>query len=119
MAKIKQDSTTEEKIWDAARKVFIAKGMAGARMQDIADEAGINKALVHYYFESKEKLFTLVFEQEFKKLFTSLATVIAPALTLFKKIEQIVLLDMDRLTKFPDLPLFVINEAGRNTSIIS
>src|SRR4051794_17780728 len=48
MAKVQRDSTSEEKILEAARKVFIAKGMAGARMQDIADEAGINKALLHY-----------------------------------------------------------------------
>jgi len=48
-----KDKSTEEKILEAAKKVFVNKGMAGARMQDIADEAGINKALLHYYFRSK------------------------------------------------------------------
>ena len=46
-------SSTEEKIYEAARKVFIRKGMDGARMQEIADEAGMNKALLHYYFRNK------------------------------------------------------------------
>ena len=50
---IKKDNT-EEKIIDAATDVFVQKGMDGARMQEIADLAGINKALLHYYFRSKE-----------------------------------------------------------------
>ena len=54
---MKKDLSTEEKILTAAKKVFLTRGMDGARMQDIADEAGINKALLHYYFRSKEKLF--------------------------------------------------------------
>ena len=44
--------TTEEKILEAATNVFVSKGMDGARMQEIADEAGINKALLHYYFRT-------------------------------------------------------------------
>jgi len=56
MVKLKYKST-EQKILDAAKHVFVTKGMSGARMQDIADAAGINKALLHYYFRSKEKLF--------------------------------------------------------------
>jgi len=52
---------TEDKIVEAAKKVFIQKGMDGARMQQIADEAGINKALLHYYFRTKNKLFEKIF----------------------------------------------------------
>ena len=52
-----KDQNTEEKIINAAEKVFVEKGMAGARMQHIADEAGINKSLLHYYYRSKEKLY--------------------------------------------------------------
>ena len=55
-----KDSTTEEKILEAAKEVFMKYGLYGARMQDIADTAGINKALLHYYFRSKEKLFDAV-----------------------------------------------------------
>ena len=60
MNQLKED--TEKKIVKAARKVFIEKGLEGARMQEIADRAGINKALLHYYFRSKDKLFDAVFQ---------------------------------------------------------
>ena len=54
--------TSEQKILDAAKRVFETKGYTGARMQEIADEAGISKAALHYYFRSKEKLFDRIFE---------------------------------------------------------
>lgn len=109
-----KDNTTEELILQEARKAFIQKGLAGARMQDIADKAGINKALVHYYFKSKENMFTIIFEQEFEKFFSHLATVLSADIPLFEKIEQVVSLDIERLSQFPDIPLFVINELSQN-----
>ena len=63
---------TEEKIIEAATKIFLEKGKDGARMQEIADRAGINKALLHYYFRSKEKLYQEVFSNELKHFFTSI-----------------------------------------------
>lgn len=54
-------SDAELKIIQAATQVFLEKGRDGARMQEIADKAGINKALLHYYFKSKEGLYELVF----------------------------------------------------------
>lgn len=56
----KTDIKTEQLILEAAKKVFIRKGMHGARMQEIADEAQINKALLHYYYRSKQQLFEAV-----------------------------------------------------------
>lgn len=114
----KRNKDTEQQILQAARKVFIAKGLAGARMQDIANQAGYNKALLHYYFTSKDKLFDIVFEQEFGKFFSSLAQVIASGLPLFEKIEKVVELDIERLSQFPGLPMFVLNEVSRNPEVI-
>ncbi|MEO6546762.1 MAG: TetR/AcrR family transcriptional regulator [Ferruginibacter sp.] len=114
----KRDKNTEETILHAARKAFTTKGLSGARMQDIADMAGINKALVHYYFESKEKLFALIFEEEFGKFFSNLATVLMADIPLFDKIEKVVALDIERLSQFPDMPLFVINEISRNPAMM-
>lgn len=114
----RKDKNTEQVILQAARKVFIQKGLAGARMQDIADQAGFNKALLHYYFTSKDKLFSLVFEQEFSNLFSSLATIVSSDLPLFEKIENIVSLDIERLSQFPGLPMFVLNEMSRNPEVI-
>ena len=56
------EANTEQIVRDAARKVFTQKGFDGARMQDIADEAGIHKSLLHYYFRSKDKLFEAIFK---------------------------------------------------------
>ncbi len=114
----RKDRNTEQVILQTARKVFIQKGLAGARMQDIADQAGFNKALLHYYFTSKDKLFSLVFEQEFSNLFSSLATIVSSDLPLFEKIENIVSLDIERLSQFPGLPMFVLNEMSRNPEVI-
>jgi len=115
----RKDKNTGESILQAARKAFTQKGLTGARMQDIADEAGFNKALVHYYFDSKEKLFTLIFEQEFGKFFSNLAAVISAEIPLFEKIEQIVSLDIERMSLYPDMPLFVINEVSRNPEMLT
>jgi TetR/AcrR family transcriptional regulator len=109
-----KDKDTGQVILQTARKVFIQKGLAGARMQDIADQAGFNKALVHYYFTSKDKLFALVYEQEFAHFFSNLAKVVSSEMPLFDKIEKIVALDIERLTRFPGLPNFVLNEMNRN-----
>ena len=65
MKKNETKETTEQQILDAAKTVFQAKGMDGARMQEIADAAGINKAMLHYYYRSKEMLF----KQFLKRLF--------------------------------------------------
>lgn len=114
----KKDSKTERLILDAARKVFIEKGLAGSRMQDIANQAGYNKALLHYYFTSKNKLFDIVFEQETGNLFSHLAGILAEELPLFEKIEKIVSLDIDRLTQLPGMPNFILNEMNNNPEVI-
>ncbi|MBL7693706.1 MAG: TetR/AcrR family transcriptional regulator, partial [Ferruginibacter sp.] len=110
----KHSKDTEQKILESARNVFIQKGLSGARMQDIADQAGVNKALLHYYFTSKDKLFNIVFEQEFANFFSSLAQVIASDQPLFEKIKKVVALDIEKLSQFPDMPIFVLNEVSRN-----
>ena len=113
-----KDTNTEAIILQTARAVFIEKGLAGARMQDIADKAGFNKALLHYYFTSKNKLFEIVFEQEFGNFFSNLAAILTAELPLFEKIEKIVLLDIERLTQFPGLPNFMLNEMSQNPDTI-
>ena len=72
-------SDTEQKILDAATDVFLEKGHDGARMQEIADKAGINKALLHYYFRSKQKLFRTVFKKEAKSMLSSIFSLLSPS----------------------------------------
>lgn len=109
MDKIKKDQSTEEKILSAARNVFISKGMAGARMQDIADEAGINKAMLHYYFRNKEKLFDVIFMEAAQKLFPKINFIFESEMPLFEKIEYFAEEYITVMLENPYLPLFVLN----------
>src|SRR6185436_18972642 len=79
---------TEQRILDAARHVFIQHGTAGARMQEIAQEAGVNQALLHYYFRSKERLAQAVFQQMAARLFPALIQTLASDLSLDDKIDR-------------------------------
>ena len=73
------NSETEQKIIQAASEVFLQKGLDGARMQEIANRAGINKALLHYYFRSKEKLFKTIFKIELVSMLDNIFGSINPA----------------------------------------
>jgi AcrR family transcriptional regulator len=115
MAKaIKEDISTEQKILDAAKQVFMENGLDGARMQDIADKAGINKALLHYYFRSKDKLFDMIFIEEARKFMPKVVEIMSSELPLFEKIEKFVGEYIDTLSKNPLLPIFILNEINRN-----
>lgn len=113
MVNIKEIDNAEQRILDAAKKVFLKKGMAGARMQDIADEAGINKAMLHYYFRSKEKLFEKIFGELASNFFPKLIMIFESEETLFKKIELFVSEYVDQMKRTPYLPIFVLNEINR------
>jgi TetR/AcrR family transcriptional regulator len=114
MVKNKKDKGAEERILAAARKAFTTKGMAGARMQDIADEAGINKALLHYYFRDKDKLFETIFMSEAQKFFPKINAIFQSDDPLFEKIERFVNEYIDEMQENPYLPWFVINEINRD-----
>ncbi len=105
-----KDQNTEEKIINAAEKVFIDKGMAGARMQHIADEAGINKSLLHYYYRSKEKLFSLVFKVAFKTFAPDLLSVFNGEDDFFTKLRKFVDNYLSVLEKNPHIPGFILHE---------
>jgi AcrR family transcriptional regulator len=107
----KKDLSTEEKIKEAARQVFTKKGYAATRTRDIAEAAGLNLALLNYYFRSKEKLFEIVMMEKVQALFGIIAPVINdPDTTLQEKIERMVHTYLDMLLINPDLPLFVLGE---------
>jgi TetR/AcrR family transcriptional regulator len=108
------DKQTEEKIFEAATDVFVDKGMDGARMQDIANRAGINKSLLHYYYRSKDHLFDAVFEMIANKMFSKFAPVFDENLTLEEKIRFFYKEHISFLQKNPKLPAFLLNEINRN-----
>ncbi len=108
------NSNTEQNILKAAKKVFVEKGMAGARMQEIANEAGINKALLHYYFRSKEKLFEAVFTEILSKLIPNISELLLSKLPLFEKIEKFAEHYIDTLLENPSIPVFILHELNRD-----
>jgi AcrR family transcriptional regulator len=112
------DKLTEEKIFEAATDVFLDKGMDGARMQDIAIHAGINKALLHYYYRTKDQLFNAVFEMIAGKVLKKFAPVFEDNLSLEEKIRFFFKEHITFLQENPKLPAFVLNEINRNPARI-
>jgi len=111
-------NSTEQQILEAAKSVFLEKGMDGARMQEIADRAGINKALLHYYFRSKDKLFNHIFEDVFKSVFDAVNQSLHNNLDLFTFIEVFVHNYIKVLSQNPYLPNFIVNEMNRNPQFV-
>ncbi|WP_316821033.1 TetR/AcrR family transcriptional regulator [Pedobacter gandavensis] len=103
--------TTEEKIKEAATKLFIDRGFAATRTRDIAAEAGINLALLNYYFRSKEKLFEVVMAESLALFLVGLEEILNDVNTVLKdKVARIAVHYIDLLKKYPDLPLFILTE---------
>ncbi|GIL23875.1 MAG: TetR family transcriptional regulator [Bacteroidota bacterium] len=119
MAKSKEvktlDTTTEEKIKAAARVVFHKKGYAATRTRDIAEEAGINLALLNYYFRSKEKLFDIIMFETIFGFMQNMAMVLNDEKsTLEKKVEMIAFNYIDFISKEPNIPIFMLSELRNN-----
>ncbi len=112
------DKHTESKIFDAATEIFEEKGLAAARMQDIADRAKINKALLHYYFRSKDKLFMAVFDKLADKVFKKFASIFEEDMPFEEKIRYFYKEHMSFLQKNPKLPMFILAEISRNPKLM-
>ncbi len=110
----KRHTSTEKIILEAARQVFIRKGFDGARMQEIADEANINKALLHYYFRNKDKLFMAIFVEVIQSFILSTVKLIRnPGHSVFDKIRLFVEKYISFIQGNPYLPGFILNELNR------
>jgi TetR/AcrR family transcriptional regulator len=104
------DGDTEHRILDAAHAVFVRRGTAGTRMQEIAAEAGVNQALLHYYFRNKEQLARAAFERAAKGFMPAVVEVIASGGELEEKVRRIIDLELDHLSRAPYLPGYIIGE---------
>lgn len=108
------EKLTEEKIFEAAAVVFEEEGLSGARMQNIADRAGINKALLHYYFRTKDHLFEAVFTKLAQKMFMKFTPIFEKNLSLEDKIRFFFREHITFMQQNPKLPAFIINEINHN-----
>ncbi len=109
------DHTTEQKILDAAEVVFHEKGFDGARMQEIADKASINKGLLHYYFKSKDALFDAIFNMAVKRMSGNINSILQMDISLEEKIDLIIDSYMNLLLRNSSLPRFVITEINKDS----
>ena len=107
---------TEQTIKDAAKKVFLINGLKGARMQAIANEAGINRAMLHYYFRTKDKLFEVIFSEAMAEMNQRIGGISTSDLPILKKIEHLVYGYMESASSNPEFDLFIINEFRQNPS---
>lgn len=117
MKKAKEENT-EQQILDAAKNVFQSKGMEGARMQEIANKAGINKAMLHYYYRSKQLLFEAVFNQAFSLLAPQLNSILNDGSSIEEKVRNFTFNYTSFMMKHPYLPNFIIQELNRNEDFI-
>lgn len=111
---MEKDVSTEQRILSTAKSIFEKKGLTGTRMQEIADAAGINKALLHYYFRNKEKLFEAVFSEALAKIFPRINEIFSAEIPLFRKIEVFVENYIEMIMENPHLPAFVTHELNQN-----
>jgi AcrR family transcriptional regulator len=114
-----RDGDTEQRILDAAHSVFMKTGTAGARMQQIARAAGVNSALLHYYFRSKDRLAEAVFHRAAAQLFPTVIGVLASDRPLAEKVTAVVEIELDRLSRTPYLPAYIISELAHHPQRIT
>ncbi|MEZ4919413.1 MAG: TetR/AcrR family transcriptional regulator [Saprospiraceae bacterium] len=109
-----EKESTEQRIFEAARALFVEKGMAGTRMQEIADKAGINKALLHYYYRSKDKLYTAVVKAVINVAIPKIIGIFESDLPLKEKIEHFLDVYIGLISKNTFLPLFILTELNKH-----
>jgi AcrR family transcriptional regulator len=110
--------TSQERIITAATKVFTLKGLEGARMQDIADGAQINKAMLHYYFKNKQQLFEIIFDQKLNQVIGAITSLLNTNISFEQRIREFVEKEISIIKEFPSMPLFVIMEVRKNPSLL-
>lgn len=110
-----KQQTTEEKIKETARIIFMKKGYAATKTREIAENAGINLALLNYYFRSKEKLFQQIMMESLSTFFKGIIEIfMSESTSLEEKIQLIVGRYIDEIKKQPDIPLFILSELRTN-----
>lgn len=106
--------STEEQILNVAKEVFTRKGYAATRMQEIADQAEINKAMLHYYFRSKEKLFNTILEKTIQEIAPKFAVALKKEGTTLERFENIVRTYIQTIRANPHMPIFILHELSQN-----
>ncbi len=105
-----KESATEELIINTAKNIFFLKGNYHATTQDIADAAGVNRALIHYYFRSREQLMEAVLKEATSKMNERLYLITQSQVSFKEKIGNLISLIIEGMLETPYLENFVVNE---------
>lgn len=105
-----KDKNTEQLILSTAEKIFMEKGYAATRTTEIAKAAGVNHAMLHYYFRTKENLFNRIFEEKANLLLNFFLLSFEDDIPFLDKIKRAIEFHFDYIAQNPNLPTFVIRE---------
>ncbi len=115
----KKSEITKAKLLETAKVLFLEKGFDGMKMQELADMAGMNKGLLHYYFKSKDVIFQAIFKEAIQNLFGGVVKELVSNHPIEVKMHTVVDMYFDKLIANPGLPIFVLSEINRNPSLKS
>lgn len=106
-------SNRKQEILDVARQEYIQNGSTGVSLQTVADEVGVTKAMIHYYYDTKENLYRKVFKRVCKEVFGDVGRVLESDRSLFEKIDRFVRDLVERVHRSPKAATFVISELNQ------
>lgn len=113
----KKSEITKAKLVETAKELFLEKGFDGLKMQELADKAGMNKGLLHYYFKSKESLFKAIFSEAMSSIFEGASEILTSNKGIEFKLHALIDLYFEKLTANPGLPVFIISEIHKNPTL--
>lgn len=108
----------KQRIRQAATAEFMNKGLEGARMQDIADAAKINKAMLHYYFRNKQQLFEMIYAEKIQQVFTAMDILLQKEVPFEERLFSFIEKEIQIVSSFPSLPVFVLHELRNDPGLI-
>ncbi|MDX1672651.1 MAG: TetR/AcrR family transcriptional regulator [Balneolaceae bacterium] len=108
-----ESGNTRSAILEAGRSEFIRRGYSGSRLKSIAENAGVTKAMIHYYFDDKDSLYREIYRDAIESVFSDLFTILTGPAPLFEKIDQFIKRSVSNQQSHADLVAFVMTELDR------
>jgi TetR/AcrR family transcriptional regulator len=112
------DGNMEQAILQAAEQLFLKKGFALTSTTEIAEVAGCNQALIHYYFRTKERLFEAIFEKKAALFFSNIIEITDSSMSFEDTLRRTIEAHFEMLRANQQLPFFLVNELTTNPSRI-
>jgi TetR/AcrR family transcriptional regulator len=109
-----EEAQTEKLIKEKAKNLFFQKGFLNATTQEIADEAGVNRALIHYYFRSREQMLEILLDETLSEKKDRVRTILSSDLPFKEKIAKYIDVVVDHGLKYPYLDNFIVSEMARH-----